>query len=202
MAGVDGAPAGEPPSRRDDPGDTVTRDDIVGLSTVLCRFYQQAPTVPIAPIRLPAPLWAGCAHEPRNHHPACPLPFGGRGPLGRWTNRPISWRTMEICWENEQRKGGLSKGMATSGPSMSFWMGSRRSSIVWNSTAICVCSILWTNWRILGLECERLGAPWIGQEILDNLQCAKRRRAGSTPSCLLRRLSRQSAGKARGPQAG
>jgi uncharacterized protein len=147
-------------------GGTVTRTDITGLSTVLCRFYRQAPTVPISPSdymdrfvrdvginrdiivpRVPSAL-ADKARRAADGQVAFLANHGG-------------------LLEERAAQGRIVEGHGDLRPEHVFLDGEPR---------IIDCLEFDRDLRLLdpvdelaylGLECERLGAPWICQEILN-----------------------------------
>ena len=124
-----------------------------------------APTDPDSPVRLPAPLWAGYAREPGYHHPARHPVLGGDGsPRGGRTGR-VPGEPRSVVGERAAQ-GRIVEGHGDLRPEHIFLDGTPR---------IIDCLEFDRDLRLLdpvdelaflALECERLGAPWICEEVL------------------------------------
>jgi uncharacterized protein len=147
-------------------GEAVTRADIVGLSTVLCRFYQQAPTIPIAPVDYRRRFGRDMSVNLEIIIPRVP------SHLADEVLRAVDQQAAFLAnhgdlLEERAVQGRIVEGHGDLRPEHVFLDGEPQ---------VIDCLEFDRDLRLLdpvdelaylGLECERLGAPWICQEILN-----------------------------------
>jgi aminoglycoside phosphotransferase family enzyme len=157
-------------------GDAVIRADIVGLSIVLCRFYRQAPTIPMAP----SDYNSRFEREVRiNLDIIIPrVPSRLVDAARRAADGQVNFLAVHgDLLEERAAQGRIVEGHGDLRPEHVFLDGEPQ---------VIDCLEFDRDLRLLdpvdelaylGLECERLGALWICQEILDTY----RARSGDVP---------------------
>ena len=157
-------------------GDTVTRANITGLSTVLCRFYRQASTVLIAPFDYRYRFERDMRVKLDIIIPRVPSRLAGEV-LRAADGQAAFLANHGGLLEERAAQGRIVEGHGDLRPEHVFLDGEPR---------IIDCLEFDRDLRLLdpvdelaflGLECERLGAPWIGEEILTDYSA----RSGDVP---------------------
>ncbi|GEO42523.1 hypothetical protein SAE02_66710 [Skermanella aerolata] len=146
---------------------TVTRTDIAGLSTVLCRFYRQAPSVPMSPSDYKDLFVRNLGINRDIIVPRVPRALADqarRAAEGQVAFLANHGRLLQ----ERAAQGRIVEGHGDLRPEHVFLDGEPR---------IIDCLEFDRDLRLLdpvdelaylGLECERLGASWIGEKLLES----------------------------------
>jgi aminoglycoside phosphotransferase family enzyme len=147
-------------------GDTATRADIVGLSTVLCRFYRQAPAIPMAPSDYISRFDREVSINLDIIIPRVPSRLADEA--RRAADGQVNFLAAHGgLLEERAAQGRIVEGHGDLRPEHVFLDGKPQ---------VIDCLEFDRDLRLLdpvdelaylGLECERLGAPWVCQVILD-----------------------------------